>query len=105
MELNKTRRRSLKYMNPSEANISHETSSSIHTQEFYGATAQNVPRWASAFNIWSNDSLTNIDEAENNDFHCESDNDEAAHNIRFAYTRNRYEAEQIARGAQKRQQM
>ena len=48
-----------------------------------------------------NDSLINIDEAENNDFHCESDDDEAAHDIRYAYTRNRYEAEESARDAQK----
>ena len=100
-ELNHTRGRNLEDTNPAEENVSHEASSSLHTQECYGVTAQNVPRWASTFNLRSNNSLTNIDEVENNYFHCESDDDEAAQDVRFAYTRNRYEAEEIALGAHK----
>ena len=75
MEFNDTRRINLEYANPAEDSISHEANSTA----FSSATAQNVPIWASAFNLRSNDSLTNIDEAENNDLHCESDDDEAAH--------------------------
>ena len=97
MALNDTRGRNLEDTNPAEDNISHEASSTACG----GATAQNVPGWASAFNLQSNDSLTNIDEAENNDFHCESDDDEAAHDTRYAYTRDRYEAQEIDRDTRK----
>ena len=69
MEFNDTRGRNLEDTNPAEDIISHEAGSIACGS----ATAQNVPRWASAFNLRSNDSLTNIDEAENNDFKFESD--------------------------------
>ena len=97
MELNSTRGRNLEDTNLAEDNIQHEASST----ECGGATAHNLPGWVSAFNLQSNDSLTNIDEAENNDFHCEYDNDEAALDTRYAYSRNRQETQEIARDAQK----
>ena len=60
MALNDTRGRNIEDTNPAEDNISHEASSTTCG----GATAQNVPGWASAFNLQSKYSLTNIDEAE-----------------------------------------
>ena len=97
MTLNDTRGWNLEDTNPAEHNISYESSSIVCG----GVTAQNVPGWACAFNLLSNDSSTSIDEEERNDFHCESDADEAANDTRYAYSRNRYEAQEIAWNAQK----
>ena len=96
MALNNTRGRNLEHTNPAEDNNSHESSPACGS-----ATAHSVLRLASVFNLRSNDSMTNIYQAENNDFHCESEDDEAAQDTRYAYTRNRSETEEIARGAQK----
>ena len=97
MTFNDTRGRNLEGKNPVEDNISHEARSTVCG----GPTAQNVPGWTSAFTLQSTDSLTSIDEAKRNDFHCESDDDEAANDTRYTYTRNHYEAQEIAWNVQK----